>query len=168
MPLTNIELAFVFVTFTLVGIAVIFVKNIAWSTFGITPKQWWKGWESIVMFNVIVFVLIQLTDQVIEYPFWITDRDQLVNLIAIVTAQEIIFRSLLLTWLERWGQQKALWISTIVFASIHLVFPSHWVITTLSVIGGYFWGWHFLKFRNLYWVVLSHFLVNLSFNYQLF
>lgn len=168
MPLTNIELAFVFVVFTSVGLSTLFVKNIPWNKFGLTSKPWWAGWKSILFFNAFVFVFVQLSDQIIEFPYWITDRDNIFNLIAVVAAQEIVFRSLLLTWLERWGQNKALGISTIVFASIHFVLPSHWIITMLSIVGGYFWGWHFLKYRNLYWVIFSHFFVNMSFNYQLF
>lgn len=166
--LTPVETVFILTTFALVAILLLLIKNVNWKKHGLKPEPVLAGWRYILVFNVFVFVSVQLSDQFIAFPGWITDQDPFFGLLAIVAAQEVIFRSLLLTWLERWGQQRALWITTVVFAGIHLVFPSHWIITGLSLVGGYFWGWHFLKFRNLYWVIISHLLVNLSFNYLIF
>jgi len=164
--LTTPEIIFIFATFTFVGIYLTLSnKKVNWKKIGLGPEHWHKGWQYILTFNTLVFLSIQLSDQFISFPDWITDKDPLLGLLAIVAAQEIIFRSILLSWLERWGKQKALWISTILFAGIHLVFPGYWIITGLSLVGGYFWGWHFFKFRNLYWITLSHLLVNISFNY---
>lgn len=132
---------------------------------GLHPNPLWKGYEVILISNIIVFVLIQSLNKFVEFPEWITDKDPIIPLLGVIISQEFVFRGLLLGWLEHLGKQKALWLSTLIFVSIHLVFPTPRIITILSIIGGYFLGWHFLKFRNPYMLIISHLMVNLSFNY---
>ena len=146
----------------------IWKKKVPWKKLGFLPKPWWAGWVSIVISAVAVVVFAQLVIQFTELPDWLRDKDPFLNLLLGVILQELIFRSVLVTWLEKWGRQKALWISSILFAAIHLLLPDPWFITAFSLIGGYFLGWHFSKHRNIYWLVVLHLLANLSFNYLLF
>lgn len=173
--MTIVEKIFIIATSIILLLLVLWVKKINWEKLGLTPKSIFKGWWQILLFNIIIFVLIQLTifDIFIEFPSWMTDKDPLLSLLIIVFLQEILFRSLLISWLERWGKQKALWISAIIFVLFHLVAPYTWataglIFAGLTLIGGYFWGWHFLKYRNIYLITISHLLVNLSFNYLIF
>jgi membrane protease YdiL (CAAX protease family) len=166
--MTTSENLFIFVSLSILLILLFVVKKIPWKKLGFTPTQCHKGWLSIILFSIGVFILVQVFINFLKLPAWVMDKDPLIPLLVIVFLQEYIFRGILITWLERWGKQKALWISTILFGSIHLVQPGAWLITALSFIGGYFWGWHFLKFRNIYLLSLSHLIVNLSFNYVLF
>ena len=170
--MTTLENIFIFGTITLLLILVLFVKNISWKKLGLIPKQLFQGWWQVFLFNISVFILVQLTIfyKLIDLPNWILDKDPLLPLLVIVLLQELIFRGLLISWLERFGKQRALWASVIIFVLFHLVAPYTWSSTGLIFAGltffaGYFWGWHFLKFRNMYLLAISHFLVNLSFNY---
>ncbi len=137
---------------------------------GLIPKSFFGGWWYLLCFNIIIFVLVQLNliNNWVEFPEWVLDKDPILFLVIVVLLQELIFRGLIISWLEHFGKQKALLISTIIFGLSHLVFPDAELITLLSLIGGYFWGWHFLKFRNLYLLIISHLLVNLGFNYIVF
>lgn len=173
--MTPSENIFIFGIITLLLILVLFVKNVPWKRLGLVPRQMFKGWWQVVLFNVSVFILVQLTIyyRLIDLPNWILDKDPLLPLLVIALLQELIFRGLLISWLECWGKQKALWVSVIVFVLFHLIAPYTWSIAGISfafitLVGGYFWGWHFLKFRNIYLLSVSHFLVNLSFNYMIF
>ena len=173
--MTSAEDIFIFGTITLLLILTFFVKNVPWKNLGLIPKKLFQGWWQIILFNVSVLILVQLTIyyKFINLPNWIIDKDPLLPLLVIVLLQELIFRGLIITWLEKWGKQKALWGSVLVFVLFHLITPYSWSVTGLSfailtLVGGYFWGWHFLKFRNTYLLTISHFLVNLSFNYFIF
>ncbi len=173
--MTPTENIFIFATITLLSISVICIKNIPWRKLGLMPKHLFQGWWQILLFNAIVFILVQLTifKKFIDLPDWIIDKDPLLPLLIIVLFQELIFRGILISWLERWGEQKALWISVIIFVMFHLVAPYTWsstglIFAGLTLAGGYFWGWHFLKYRNIYLLTISHLLVNLSFNYVVF
>ena len=173
--MTTLENIFIFGTITLLLILVLFVKNISWKKLGLIPKQLFQGWWQVFLFNISVFILVQLTIfyKLIDLPNWILDKDPLLPLLVIVLLQELIFRGLLISWLERFGKQKALWASVIIFVLFHIVTPYSWSIAgfsfaILTLVGGYFWGWHFLKYRNIYLLTTSHFLVNLSFNYFIF
>jgi membrane protease YdiL (CAAX protease family) len=173
--MTSAENVFIFVTIIVLLLLALWVKKINWEKLGLMPKSLLKGWWQILLFNIIVFVLIQLTifEMFIEFPSWMTDKDPLFGLLIIVFLQEMLFRGLLISWLERWGQQKALWISVIVFVLFHLVAPYTWstaglIFAGLTFVGGYFWSWHFLKYRNIYLITISHLLVNLSLNYLIF
>jgi membrane protease YdiL (CAAX protease family) len=173
--MTSAENIFIFGTIALLLILVFFVKNIPWKNLGLIPKNLFQGWWQIVLFNISIFILVQLTIyyKLIDLPNWIVDKDPLLPLLVIVLIQELIFRGLLITWLEKRGKQKALCISVIIFVLFHLIAPYSWSVAGLSfavltLVGGYFWGWHFLKFRNIYLLTISHFLVNLSFNYFIF
>ncbi|MBP6884556.1 MAG: CPBP family intramembrane metalloprotease [Candidatus Pacebacteria bacterium] len=163
--MTGPENLFIYITLFLIIVLAFLVKKIEWNRIGFNPKPWHKGCLSIFLFSLGVFILVQFSANFLKLPDWVTDNDPIFSLLVIVFLQELIFRGLLITWLEKWGQQKALWISTIIFGLIHLIQPSSWLITTLSFIGGYFWGWHFLKYRNIYLLTVSHLIVNLSFNY---
>lgn len=173
--MTSAENIFILGTIALLLVLAFFVKNISWKKFGLIPKNLFQGWWQVVLFNVSVLILVQLTIyyKFIDLPNWIIDKDPLLPLLTIVLLQELIFRGILISWLERWGKQKALWISTIIFLVFHIVTPYSWSIAgfsfaILTLVGGCFWGWHFLKFRNIYILAISHFLVNLSFNYFIF
>ncbi len=170
--MTLVENIFIFITITILVILTILIKNINWEKLGLKPKLLFNGWWQVLLFNTIIFILIQLTivNKFIILPDWIIDKDPFLPLLAIVFIQEIIFRGLLISWLERFGKQKALWISIIVFVGFHLIAPYTWssvglIFAGVTFIGGYFWAWHFLRFRNIYLLTISHLLVNLSFNY---
>lgn len=173
--MTLAENIFIFVTSAVLIVLAIVIKDINWGKLGLLPKSPLKGWWQVLLFNVSIFVLAQLAiaNKFIDLPSWMLDKDPLVLLLAIVFLQEILFRGLLISWLERFGAQKALWISVIIFVLFHLIAPYTWsttgvIFAGLTFIGGYFWGWHFLKFRNIYLLTISHLLVNLSFNYMIF
>ncbi len=171
--MTSAEIIFILLSFVFFTIFVVWKKNISWAQFGFIPKPWWRGWPSILVFSIFIFFLIQILGPLLELPAWVTDKDPLLPLLVIVFIQEIIFRGLVINWLERWGKQRALWGSVVIFVMFHLVAPYTWTSTGLifaglTLIAGYFWGWHFLKFRNIYLLAISHFVVNLSFNYMIF
>lgn len=170
--MTSAENLFIFGAITVFILLTFFVKNIPWGKLGLYPKSLLSGWWQIVLFNVFVLVLVQITIfyKIIDLPYWITDKDPLFPLLVIVLLQELIFRGIVISYFERAGKQKALWLSVIIFLIFHMVTPYSWSVAGLSfalltLIGGYFWGWHFLKYRNIYLLTISHFLVNLSFNY---
>lgn len=166
--MTSPENLFILLSFLALCVLAVCIKNIPWHKLGFKPKPWWGGVVLISIFSLLVFILVQSSIQFFQLPAWVTDKDPILKLLIIVILQELIFRGLFITWLERLGKQKALWISTIVFAATHLFLPSPWLLTGLSLIAGYFWGWHFLKYRNIYLIVISHLIVNLSFNYLIF
>jgi hypothetical protein len=175
MEMTSAENIFIFGTSAVLIILAILIKKINWEKLGLMPKVPIKGWWQVLLFNASVFGLIQLTiaNKFITLPDWMLDKDPFLPLLAIVFLQEIIFRGLVINYLERFGYQKALWGSTIIFVMLHLMAPYMWsstgiIFAGLTLFGGYFWGWHFLKFRNIYLLTISHFLVNLSFNYMIF
>jgi hypothetical protein len=170
--MTTAESLFIIVTSVVLLILAICIKNINWQGLGLKPKSLFKGWWQILLFNMVIFVLVQLAivNKFIDLPAWMLDKDAILPLFAITFLQELLFRSLVIHWLERWGKQKALWISVAIFVLFHLVAPYTWsktglIFAGLTFFAGYFWGWHFLKFRNTYLLGISHFLVNLSFNY---
>ena len=173
--MTPAENLFIIVTSIVLLILAICIKNINWEKVGLKPKSLLTGWWQVLLFNATIFVLVQFTivNKFIDFPDWMVDKDPLLPLITICLLQEILFRGLLISWLERWGRQKALWISVSIFVLLHLLAPYTWtssglIFAGLTFVGGYFWGWHFLKFRNIYLLGISHFLVNLSFNYLIF
>lgn len=173
--MTPAENLFILVTSIVLMILALLIKNINWEKLGLMPKLPIKGWWQILLFNAIIFGLVQITivNKFIDLPDWMLDKDPFLLLLAIVFLQEILFRSLLINWLERWGKQRALWFSVIIFVLFHLIAPYTWsgtglIFAGLTFVGGYFWGWHFLRFRNIYLLTISHLLVNLSFNYMVF
>lgn len=173
--MTSAENIFILVASIVLVILAISIKNINWEKLGLKPKSLFNGWWQLLLFNASIFILVQMAiaTKFIDLPDWILDKDPLLSLLAIVFIQEIIFRGLAISWLERWGAQKALWISVIIFVLFHLIAPYTWsttglIFAGLTFVGGYFWGWHFLKFRNIYLLTISHLLVNLSFNYLIF
>jgi membrane protease YdiL (CAAX protease family) len=162
--MTTVENIFIFGTIAILFILILFVKNIFWNKLGLVPNKFFRGWWQVVLFNVSVFILVQLVIfyKFIDFPNWITDKDPLLPLLVIVLLQELIFRGLLISWLEKLGKQKALWISVLIFVLFHLIAPYSWSaagfsFAILTLVGGYFWGWHFLKFRNIYLLTISHF-----------
>ena len=130
--MTFAENIFILITLAFLLILAIRVKNIPWEKLGFTPKHWWKGSILVLVFSAIVFVLVQSLSQFVELPLWVIDKDPIINLLIAVILQEVIFRALLITWLEPWGKQRALWISTIIFAGIHLTLPDPWFLTSLT------------------------------------
>ncbi len=173
--MTPAENLFIVVTSVLLLIFALSIKNINWEKLGLKPKSLFSGWWQILLFNTSIFALAQLAiaNKLVTLPDWMLDKDPLLPLLAITFLQEILFRGLLISWLERFGKQKALWLSVAVFVLFHLIAPYTWtniglLFAGLTFVGGYFWGWHFLKFRNIYLLAISHFLVNLSFNYIVF
>lgn len=170
--MTLAENIFMFGTSIILLVLALLVKKVNWKKLGLKPESLCKGWWQVLLFNVSIFVLVQVTiaNNLITLPDWILDKEALLPLFVICFLQEILFRGLLISWLERFGRQKALWISVIIFVLFHLIAPYAWssvglMFAGLTLVGGYFWGWHFLKFRNMYILGISHFLVNLSFNY---
>ena len=148
------------------------IKKINWDKLGFAPKSLFNGWWQIVLFNASIFALVQLTivNKFLDLPSWMVDKDPLFGLLIITFFQEVIFRSITISSLERFGRQKALSGSILIHVLFHLVAPyarssAGIIFAALTFIGGYFWGWHFLKFRNIYLLGISHFLVNLSFNF---
>lgn len=173
--MTPAENLFIIVTSVVLLILAISIKKINWGRLGLRPMSPLKGWWQVLLFNASIFFLVQLAvaNKLITLPDWMLDKDPILPLLAITLLQEILFRGLLISWLERWGKQKALWVSVIIFVVFHLIAPYTWttiglMFAGLTLVGGYFWGWHFLKFRNVYMLGISHFLVNLSFNYMIF
>lgn len=173
--MTNAENLFIFAT----GLLLIFLlfqgKKVNWEKLGFRPKLIFSGWWQLLLFNIVILFLIQLnfTYRFIDLPSWMLDKDPLLSLLAIGFLQEFVFRGLAISWLERFGKQKALWISVLIFVLLHLVAPYTWstvgvIFAILTLIGGYVWGLHFQRFRNVYMLGISHFLLNLSFNYVLF
>ncbi len=173
--MTPAENLFILVTSVVLLVLALYIKNINWEKLGLKPKSLFSGWWQVLLFNVIIFLLVQLAivNKLVTLPDWILDKDPLLPLLAIIFLQEILFRGLLISWLERWGKQRALWFSVDIFVLFHLISPYTWtsiglLFAGLTFVGGYFWGWHFLKFRNIYLLAVSHFLVDLSFNYMIF
>lgn len=169
------EILFIVVSSVALILLAIFVKGINWKKVGFKPKSILGGFWQIFLFNILIFFLVQYTiaSKVIDLPIWMLDKDPILPLLAITFIQEILFRSLVISYFERLGKKKALWISIGIFVIFHLAAPYTWSTTGLlfaglTVFAGYFWGWHFLKFRNIYLLGISHFLVNLSFNYVIF
>lgn len=173
--MTTAESIFIIATISALLVGAILVKKIDWEGLGFKPKSIFAGWRQVLLFNGILFLLVQLaiaTKQV-HFPDWITDKDPLLPLLIIGFLQEILFRGLVIHWFERWGARRALWGSTAIFVLFHVVAPYTWsgvgiLFASLTLIAGYFWGRHFLKHRNIYLLGLSHFLLNLSFNYVIF
>mgnify|MGYP003391073943 FL=1 len=173
--MNSAESLFIIVTSIVLLVLAVLIKKINWHKLGLKPESLFRGWWQILVFNIIIFTLVQLamTNNFIDLPDWMLDEDPLLPLLAITFLQEVLFRGLIISWLERWGKQKALWISVIIFVLFHLVAPYAWsktglIFAGLTFFAGYFWGWHFLRFRNMYLLGISHFLVNLSFNYIVF
>ena len=170
--MTSAETIFIFATSIALIIFALSVKKVNWERLGFSPKSLLGGWWQILLFNFVIFSLVQIaiSNNFMNFPDFILDKDPLLPLLIIVFLQEILFRGLLINWLEKFGKQKALWLSILVFVGFHMIAPYTWsstglIFACLTFVGGYFWGWHFLKFRNNYLLTISHLLVNLSFNY---
>jgi len=173
--MTVAESIFIVSTLLALLVGITLVKKIDWRGLGFKPKSIIQGWWQVLLFNSVLFLLIQLAiaSNLVHFPDWIVDKDLLLPLLIIGVLQEILFRGLVIHWLERWGKKRALWGSTAIFVLFHVVAPYTWsgvgiLFASLTLIAGYFWGWHFLKHRNIYLLGLSHFLLNLSFNYVIF
>ncbi len=172
ISMTFAENLFILVSIIVFITLVISIKKINWDKLGFAPKSLFNGWWQIILFNASIFALVQLTivNKFLDLPSWMVDKDPLFGLLIITFSQEVIFRSIIINSLERFGKQKALWGSILIFVLFHLIAPYAWsstgiIFAGLTFVGGYFWGWHFLKFRNIYLLGISHFLVNLSFNF---
>ena len=170
--MTLAENLFIFTSLAFFAVLAVLIKKINWNKIGFSPKSLFNGWWQIVLFNISIFVLVQFTivNSFLDLPDWMVDKDPLFGLLIITFFQEILFRSITISYLERFGKQKALWGSVLIFVLFHLIAPYSWsstgiIFAGLTFIGGYFWGWHFLRFRNIYLLGISHFLVNLSFNF---
>jgi membrane protease YdiL (CAAX protease family) len=173
--MTLAEIIFIFATSIALLILAFFRQKIDWQKLGFAPKSLLGGWWQVLIFNLVIFTLVQITiaSKFINLPNWVLDKDPILPLLAIVFLQEVLFRGLLINWLEKWGKQKALWFSVLIFVMFHLIAPYTWsstglIFACLTFTAGYIWGWHFLKFRNIYILTASHLLVNLSFNYMFF
>jgi hypothetical protein len=173
--MTVAESIFIFATIAALLIGAILAKKINWRALGFNPTSIFQGWWQLLLFNGVLFLLIQaaIASNLVHFPDWIVDRDPLLPLLIIGFLQEIVFRGLIIHWLERWGGKRALWGSTAIFVLFHLITPYAWsgvgvLFASLTLIAGYFWGRHFLKHRNIYLLGLSHFFLNLSFNYVIF
>jgi hypothetical protein len=106
--MTSAESLFIIVTSIVLLILAICIKNINWQGLGLKPKSLFKGWWQILLFNIFIFVLVQLAivNNFIDLPAWMLDKDAILPLFAITFLQELLFRSLVIHWLERWGKTK--------------------------------------------------------------
>lgn len=162
------EILFVSVIVVLVLVLTLVLKKTPWRVWGFQPRSWSQGLVPIVLFSIAVFFVVQLVLPHISLPEWVLDKDPIIVLLIMGACQEFFFRSLLVTWLEKWGSRVAIGASAVIFAATHLVLPDPWLMTGLSLVGGVFWGWHFVTYRNFYMLTLSHLVVNLSFNFLIF
>ena len=145
----------------------IFKNKINWKNLGFKPSSLSDGLLGITIFTLLAFLFAQYSLSTTYIPDWVRDKDPILNLIVSGVIQEIIFRSILFAYLLRFGFVFALVTSSVIFAIIHLVLPDPWILTFLSLFGGLFWAWSFYNHRNIYLLIISHFLVNLSFNYHI-
>ncbi|QLE54950.1 CPBP family intramembrane glutamic endopeptidase [Nostoc sp. TCL26-01] len=75
--------------------------------------------------------------------------------------QEFLYRGYLLHLVSKLGfSQYFLAISSILYSFVHAIY---WDLTTvlLTLIIGFIWGYHYIRFKNLYSVTLSHILLGL-------
>ena len=81
-----------------------------------------------------------------------------------VPIQELIFRGFLIPRIELVTKNPAIAIifSALIFASAHLFFRSATLVVA-TFIGGIFWGYLFVKYRNLWPIQLSHAVLGLVF-----
>ncbi|QQR76660.1 hypothetical protein IPJ63_00070 [Candidatus Nomurabacteria bacterium] len=109
--MTFAENLFIIVSVIVFIILVISVKKINWDKLGFSPKPLFNGWWQIILFNASIFALVQFTivNKFLELPSWMVDKDPLFGLLLITFIQEIVFRSITISSLERFGKQKALW-----------------------------------------------------------
>ncbi len=74
-------------------------------------------------------------------------------LVISVPLQELLFRGVVVSRLERFGVPAAVVGSALIFSLIHVARP---LLVVLTFVAGLCWGWSFLKARSLVGPVLSH------------
>ncbi|MCB0411776.1 MAG: CPBP family intramembrane metalloprotease [Bdellovibrionales bacterium] len=78
--------------------------------------------------------------------------------------QELIFRTFMIESLEdrNWKKWQILWLTSLTFSFIHIIYPHH---TLMFMALTFAFSWMatllYFRYRNLYLVTLSHFVLNL-------
>lgn len=140
-------------------------KQLSFRDLGIGPRSF-EGLEISVIVTILLTGLILLLSDVLLIPEWLKDDNSLLFLLFHTFIQELIFRGYFLSRIKKLCPHKFLvaLIGGIIFGLIHFILPDSFGVVIATTIAGTVWGVLFLKFHNLYYVWLSHFVVNIAIN----
>lgn len=127
--------------------------------FGITFKFWKKS----LIYSLIITLLGACIIAILGYylgfkSFSIDFKWAIFYAFVSVPLQELVFRGLVQTHLYRIGTNKAIIISSALFASIH--FSIH-LLLILTLLAGLSWGYLFSKYRTLLGPIVSHIILGI-------
>ncbi len=161
-----IEYVLVFVAIAILGVLKLLGVLPTASEMGLKVRKPFAGIFSITLVTIVFFALVYILGKVVNYPSFITDKDNIFALIPLIAFQEIMFRSILLTYLnKKLSVPVSVGVGALIFSVFHLAFPGAWILAVLTIFAGIAWGAHFLRYRNIYLLILSHLIVNLCFNF---
>lgn len=114
-------------------------------------------------FTILALITLWLSRDFIKVPFWLLHDP--IWLIALHTLlQEMIFRTYLINRIKTLLHQPWLIALTIalIFSTFHFILPDATIVVYLTFIAGFVWSYLYLKYPNLLYVWISHFLINVG------
>ena len=128
---------------------------------GCRPKEYLMPFVFGIAFAIATWINLWIFGSYYDIPDWIKDPRFLPMLIISVFVQELIFRAYFISAFEKnLSKTMLIVISSIVFVAIHLFLPDISIFFVLLFTSWVFWSWLFIRYRNLYANVFSHFLIN--------
>ena len=131
-----------------------------------------SGLVSVFLFTLFAIgAIIAIHYYVSPLPDRLTDQNPIWQIIIISAfPQELFFRGTLLPLLQKkLSSMTSLLISSAIFSLIHIFIPNISMVTTsiillLTFFGWLFWWRHMLHHKNLYYLILSHGAILITFN----
>jgi len=127
------------------------------------PKQHLAPFLLGIALAIATYINLWVFGKFYNIPEWMKEYKAVHLLLASVLAQELIFRAYFISSFEKHLKPWPLIIlSAIAFVMVHIYLPWISLFFILLLFSWVFWSWMFLKYRNIYANVFSHFLINLG------
>ncbi|MBP9817419.1 CPBP family intramembrane metalloprotease [Candidatus Shapirobacteria bacterium] len=149
------------------------IKNqLTFATFGLNNNNFYSSFKALILPTILIIIFMITTTKIFPpvqlHSLFSTDNFNLSpNLLIIsyclisVPIQELIFRGFYTWRLSRLTKKQnyLVFFSTTIFTILH--FPFGIAMTIGTAILGYIYVRHFLKYHNLYPIILSHMIIGL-------
>ena len=136
-------------------------KKFTLEKLGFQPREYFWPFLWGTLFAIATWGNLSIFWSYYNIPDWIKDTRFFPMLFISVFVQELIFRAYFITAFEKkLSKIMLIIISSLVFVAIHLFLPDISIFFILLFSSGVFWSWLFIRYKNLYANIFSHFLIN--------
>jgi len=139
---------------------------VEWGYFN-AKRLWFKPKKHLAPFAlgiwlaIATYINLWIFGQFYNIPEWMKEFKSGWLILLSVFAQELIFRAYFLTSFEKHlSKWPLIIISALAFVAVHIYLPWISLFFILLLFSWVFWSWMFLKYRNIYANIFSHFLIN--------